>query len=140
MSNLQYFLDQNNKNIDVLNALIAWLKDKDNFNTHHQLLSMKIEEWQANIALMTINIHINSVKVNNITIRSQNLIKNLSGCEKCILFGITLGAMVDRVLQKYEKTNMAKAVVFQACAAAYLEEECNKMQLSWAEELKQEEK
>lgn len=83
---------------------------------------------------------INSVKVNNITIRSQNLIKNLSGCEKCILFGITLGAMVDRVLQKYEKINMAKAVVFQACAAAYLEEECNKMQLSWAEELKQEEK
>lgn len=83
---------------------------------------------------------INSVKVNNITIRSQNLIKNLSGCEKCILFGITLGAMVDRVLQKYEKINMAKAVVFQACAAAYLEEECNKMQLSWSEELKQEEK
>lgn len=83
---------------------------------------------------------INSVKVNNITIRSQNLIKNLSGCEKCILFGITLGAMVDRVLQKYEKINMAKAVVFQACAAAYLEEECNKMQLSWAEELKKEEK
>ena len=47
MSNLQYFLDQNNKNIDTLNAFVAWLKDKDNFNTHHQVLSMKIEEWQA---------------------------------------------------------------------------------------------
>lgn len=79
---------------------------------------------------------VNSVQVKNVNIQSRNLVKNLYGCENCIIFGITLGAMVDRVLHKYERINMAKAVVFQACAAAYLEEECNRLQAEWAEDLR----
>ena len=48
--------------------------------------------------------------------------------------------MVDRILHRYEKVHMAKAVVFQACAAAYLEEECNKLQVKWSEKFMKEDK
>ena len=76
-----------------------------------------------------------SVQVKKLNIQSNNLVKNLYGCQSCIIFGITLGTVVDRMLQKYERINIAKAVVFQACAAAYLENECDKLHNNWAEEL-----
>ncbi len=77
------------------------------------------------------------VKIKKLNIQSRALVKNLKKCKSCIMFGITLGATVDRTLQKYEKTHIAKAVVFQACAAAYLEDACNQLQSKWAKELKE---
>ena len=77
-----------------------------------------------------------TVQVKKLNINSSNLVKNLQSCRECIMFGITLGTEVDRMLQKYERLNIAKAVVFQACAAAYLENECDKLQNNLAEELK----
>ena len=74
----------------------------------------------------------------NLNIRSNNLAKNLRGCQEVVLMAITLGTEVDRLLQKYEKINMAKAVVFQACAAATLEQHCDKFVNELAEELKRE--
>ena len=81
---------------------------------------------------------VETVQVNNLNIPSHNLVKNLYGCNLGIIFGITLGAAVDRLLQKYEKINIAKAVVFQACAAAFLEEKCDELQEKWVEEYKKE--
>ncbi len=80
---------------------------------------------------------VETVKIKKLNIQSHNLVKNLKNCKSCIVFGITLGAMVDRALQKYEKIHIAKAVVFQACAAAYLEDACNQLQFKWAEELQE---
>lgn len=62
------------------------------------------------------------------TIQSKSLHKNLQACREVILFGATLGADVDRQIRKYELLDMARAVVFQSCAAAYLEEYCDQMQ------------
>lgn len=62
------------------------------------------------------------------TIHSKSLHKNLQACREVILFGATLGTAVDRQIRKYELIDMARAVVFQACAAAYLEEYCDQMQ------------
>lgn len=41
--------------------------------------------------------------------------------------GVTLGPAVDLLLKKYSVLNMSKAVVVQACAAAYLEEICDRV-------------
>lgn len=79
-----------------------------------------------------------TVQVKKLNINSSNLVKNLQSCRSCIMFGITLGTNVDQMLQKYERINIAKAVVFQACAAAFLENECDKLQNNWAEELRNE--
>lgn len=49
----------------------------------------------------------------------------------------TLGTSVDILMKRYSLTDMAKSVVLQACAAAYLEEYCDDLQLSdQGEELK----
>lgn len=68
------------------------------------------------------------LSIGKIEIQSKNLQKNLKDCEEVILFGATLGTDVDRQIRKYELLNMSKAVVFQACAATYLEEFCDEMQ------------
>ena len=64
-------------------------------------------------------------------IQSSSLGRNLKGCRKVILFGATLGAGVDRLITRASVTNMAGAVVLQACAAALLEEYCDRLRLAW---------
>lgn len=59
---------------------------------------------------------------------SYNLGKNLKGCDKAIIFAATLGIDVDRLIKKASLSNMAKAVVLQACAAAFLENYCDQCQ------------
>ena len=62
------------------------------------------------------------IEIGNMRIESRSLSKNLKGCEKVILLGATLGIEVDILMKRYSCTDMARTVVMQACAAAYLEE------------------
>lgn len=68
-------------------------------------------------------------------IQSQSLGRNLRGCSNVILFGATLGTEVDRMITRASLTNMAGAVVLQACAAALLEEYCDECQKAMGREL-----
>lgn len=77
-------------------------------------------------------------KIGTLLIKSKNLRKALKGCGLAALFGITLGTAVDRQMRRYELLDMAKAVVFQACAAAFLEEQCDQIQEKLGQELEKE--
>lgn len=68
------------------------------------------------------------LKIGKMEIKSKNLSRNLKGCHMAALFGATLGTGVDMLMKKYTIVDMTKAVVLQACAAAVLEEYCDKMQ------------
>lgn len=72
------------------------------------------------------------------SIQSQNLGRNLRGCSKIVLFGATLGIGVDRLITRTSLTDMAKAVILQACAAAMLEEYCDECQSNIGRELEAE--
>lgn len=74
--------------------------------------------------------------IGNMEIKSSSLSRNLKGCTKTVLFGATLGTGVDRLIRRASVTDMAKAVVFQACAAAFLEEYCDEEQTRIGKELK----
>ena len=78
------------------------------------------------------------LQIGNLLIKSQSLQKNLKGCTQVVLFCATMGLAVDRRIRSYELTNMAKAVVMQACAAAILEEYCDEMQGEIAQQLAEE--
>jgi hypothetical protein len=56
---------------------------------------------------------------------SRDLEKNLSGCDKLVLFGATVGAGVDRLILKYEKLSPARSIIFQALGAAAIECWCD---------------
>ena len=68
------------------------------------------------------------IEIGNLTIISHSLARNLRGCDKAVLFCATLGAETDRLIRRASITDMSRAVILQACAAAYLEEYCDEQQ------------
>ena len=64
----------------------------------------------------------------DVILNSEHLAQNLKSCHKVILFAATIGIEADKLLHRYEITNMAKASVAQACGAACIEAYCNKLQ------------
>ena len=79
-----------------------------------------------------------TVRFGSLTVKSKSLGKNLRGCDKIVLFGATLGIGVDQLLSRTSKTDMAKTVVTQACAAALLEEYCDECQERIRQEMESE--
>lgn len=59
----------------------------------------------------------------------------MKGCQEAVMLGATLGTGVDILMRRASLTDMAKAVVLQACAAAMLEEYLDERQDQIAEEL-----
>ena len=55
-----------------------------------------------------------------------------------MLFCATLGAETDRLIRRASITDMSRAVILQACAAAYLEEYCDEQQRLIGEEMARE--
>lgn len=78
------------------------------------------------------------IEIGRMHIESKGLLKNLSGCEKVILLGATLGVEVDLAMKRYSYTDMAKMVVLQACAATQLEEYVDECQKKLGEEMEKE--
>lgn len=77
----------------------------------------------------------NRIEFCDLKVESRNLAKNLNGCQEIVLFAATLGIGVDRYIARASLTDMAQAVVLQACAAALLEEYCDECQDHIAQEL-----
>lgn len=63
--------------------------------------------------------------------KSRNLSKNLGGCGQVLLIAVTLGLGVDRLLTRYGKLHVTKAVILQAAAAAMIEAYCNEQCGEW---------
>ncbi len=78
------------------------------------------------------------IKIENLEFYSKSLSKNLADCSEVILFAATLGLEVDRILVKYSKINVSRAVVFQSTAAAAIETFCNECQEKIESEVKKE--
>lgn len=69
-----------------------------------------------------------NVFVGRMEIKSRNLAGNLAQCDIVALLAATLGIEADKLQQRYEVINMAKASIVQACAAACIEAYCNIVQ------------
>lgn len=84
-------------------------------------------------------IHVQSdeLQIGKMRIKSKSLGRNLKGCAGVVVFGATLGTGVDFLMKKYSLTEMTKAVILQACAAAFLEEYCDELQEKIARELRE---
>ena len=66
--------------------------------------------------------------------KSKHLLKNLGGCGRVLVMAATLGSSVDRLLNRYGKLSVTKAVILQAAAAAMIEAYCNELCAGWKEE------
>jgi cobalamin-dependent methionine synthase I len=52
---------------------------------------------------------------------SKSLSRNLENCSKVVLFALTIGPLVDKLIQKYSRLDSAKAVICQATGAMFTE-------------------
>jgi len=59
---------------------------------------------------------------------SADLSSHLEGCDEVFLLAATLGIEVDRLITRLSVTDIGKAVMVQACAAALLETQCDEYQ------------
>ena len=81
---------------------------------------------------------VGKISIGKLEIESRSLSRNLQGCDRIVLFGATLGAETDRLIRRASITDMSRAVILQACAAAYLEEYCDEQQRLIGEEMARE--
>lgn len=65
----------------------------------------------------------------------KDIRKHLFNSNQCILLGVSLGYRVDKRIRYYEKTNMTKALILDACATAAIEEISNNICLKIEEDL-----
>lgn len=62
----------------------------------------------------------------------------LSPCQEAILMAATLGSQVERLLMRTEVTDMADAVIMDACASAAIENVCDHFEFDLREQLQAE--
>ena len=68
------------------------------------------------------------LKGTTLTLGGEDIGKHLANSEKCALMAVTLGLEVDKRISFYSKTDIAKALVFDACATAAVESLCDAVQ------------
>ncbi len=71
-----------------------------------------------------------ALTVGAFTFESRDLAEFFKGAKEIILFAATLGAEVDRALQRAQVADMSRAVVLQAAAAALIEDYCDECELA----------
>ncbi len=60
--------------------------------------------------------------------KSKRLAATVKGCRRIVVFGATLGVQPDRLIQSAVATDTAKAMAYQAAAAAKIEEVCDRLE------------
>ncbi len=66
-----------------------------------------------------------SVEIAGVSFAGHHLAKNLDGCSDVVMFAATLGMGFDRLIQKYAKLSLTKAVIMQAYGAERIESLCD---------------
>ena len=54
-------------------------------------------------------------------LKGNSIVEHLKDSQACILLALTLGHSIDRLIRYYEKINMAKTIIIDACASATIE-------------------
>lgn len=67
----------------------------------------------------------NTVDFGFVSVRSENLAKNLDGCRNAVIFAATVGVAPDRFIAKYSALSPARALMFQAIGAERIEALCD---------------
>jgi len=69
----------------------------------------------------------NTIEIADLVIKSENLARNLKDCASVYCMAATLGVGVDRLLTRAAAIRMSDTVIYQAIAAATIEEFCDEI-------------
>ncbi len=99
----------------------------------HECLSLL--SYKVIYVEMPISFSDGGIKLGELETKSLSLQKNLSGCERAIVFASTIGLGIDRLIVKYSRISPSTAVCFQAIGAERIEALCNAFCNGLAEKL-----
>ena len=68
------------------------------------------------------------VEGTNLILYGNDIKDLLKECRKCALMAVTLGNEIERKTRFYERTNLTKALILDACANTIVEEICDKVE------------
>lgn len=71
-------------------------------------------------------------------IQGKDLTEMLAECHELVLMAVTLGQEIERLLMKTEVTNMADAVILDACASTAVENVCDHFEFDLRAEVERE--
>jgi len=63
-----------------------------------------------------------------LTLKGKSIKKHLKKSPEVYLMAVTLGVQIDKKISLYDKTSVTKAVIFDACSTAAVEEGCDKVE------------
>ena len=61
----------------------------------------------------------------NLILKGNDIYNLLKECDRCILMAVTIGNNVERRTRFYEKVDLTKGLIFDACATTCVEEVCD---------------
>jgi len=61
----------------------------------------------------------------NLILKGNDIKEHLKNSTECVLMAVTLGNEVEKKTRLYEKTNLTKALILDACATTAVEEVCD---------------
>lgn len=120
--------------------ILRYLRCKEADEATTLLLHSCIKEVEGNLsqnvcfAVFSLNIDRDYCDFGDFFVRSYDLAKNLSGCDKVLLFAATLGTYIDRLITKYSKISPSRALMLQAIGAERAEALCDAFCDSFAKE------
>lgn len=69
----------------------------------------------------------NSLSFAGINVTSEDLTKNLKGCDSVVMLAVTIGHGFDKLIRRAEVSDMSKAYILQATGTEVVEAWCNKI-------------
>ncbi len=94
----------------LIDECIEEIKEISNPKSQYRIFDIK--KNQNNIQIL------NSILI----LKGKDIIKHLIHSKKVAIMAVTLGIQVDQRIKYYGKTDLTKAVIFDACATTYIEE------------------
>ena len=89
--------------------------DQVSTQSHPRLV---IKEFRISVTSKTVVIHADN---EDVTLESESLCRNLSGCQRALLLAATIGPSCDMLVRRAAVKSAADAAVFQAAGAAAIE-------------------
>ncbi|NFA04058.1 methionine synthase [Clostridium botulinum] len=126
-------MDNNNLNIDK-NQVLRYLGYKgQEFSSEIDILIEECIKEIKTLVTLRATYKYSSVHINNqvdlreigLNLKGKDILHHLEESNKCCVMAATLGSKVDRKILYYEKVNMTKAVILDACATTSIEEYCD---------------
>lgn len=112
---------------EVLRYLGVAAPDTETLRLVDESIALLCEQAEARFVhrLFEITVQKGSVQLLDRVMISESLSSHMAGCAHAVLFAMTLGASVDRLIARYAQTNIAMAAGLQAAAAAAVEAACD---------------